>query len=298
MRRTDCLMVWIVALLVGCSVLTSCSEQKKRTRKAAVKVETLTVGGSNASGKTKDYVGTIEEKTGATLSFELGGNITSIHVDEGDRVSKGQVLATINPTTLNETHRGALSTLKQAQDAYRRFQPLHKAGTISDIKWVEIESKLEQAKAAEAIARQQLTHTSIRAPFNGVVASKQADMGTYVLPGQPVLKIADVKTVNAKLSVPEAEISHLHIGDKVRVSVGALGDAVFWGTISEKGIDANPISHTYDVKVGIENTGRRLLPGMVCKAQVTSGDTQPAQTRFRRNALSSIQTTPALYGPS
>ena len=200
-------------MLVGCSALTSCSEQKKRTRKAAVKVETLTVGGSNASGKTKDYVGTIEEKTGATLSFELGGNITSIHVDEGDRVSKGQVLATINPTTLNETHRGALSTLKQAQDAYRRFQPLHKAGTISDIKWVEIESKLEQAKAAEAIARQQLTHTSIRAPFNGVVASKQADMGTYVLPGQPVLKIADVKAVNAKLSVPEAEISHLHIGD-------------------------------------------------------------------------------------
>ena len=106
MRRTDCLMVWLVALLVGCSVLTSCSEQKKRTRKAAVKVETLTVGGSNASGKTKDYVGTIEEKTGATLSFELGGNITSIRVDEGDRVSKGQVLATINPTTLNETHRG------------------------------------------------------------------------------------------------------------------------------------------------------------------------------------------------
>lgn len=270
-------MVWLVALLVGCSVLTSCSEQKKRTRKAAVKVETLTVGDSNASGKTKDYVGTIEEKTGSTLSFELGGNITSIRVDEGDRVSKGQVLATINPTTLNETHRGALSTLKQAQDAYRRFQPLHKAGTISDIKWVEIESKLEQAKAAEAIARQQLTHTSIRAPFNGVVASKQADMGTYVLPGQPVLKIADVKAVNAKLSVPEAEISHLHIGDKVRVSVGALGDAVFWGTISEKGIDANPISHTYDVKVGIENTGRRLLPGMVCNAQVTSGDTQPAQ---------------------
>ena len=125
MRRTDCLMVWLVALLVGSSVLTSCSEQKKRTRKAAVKVETLTVGGSNASGKTKDYVGTIEEKTGSTLSFELGGNITSIRVDEGDRVSKGQVLATINPTTLNETHRGALSTLKQAQDAYRRFLPLH-----------------------------------------------------------------------------------------------------------------------------------------------------------------------------
>ena len=68
-------MVWLVALLAACAVLAGCSEQEKKTQKAAVKVETLTVGGSNASGKTKDYVGTIEEKTGSTLSFELGGNI-------------------------------------------------------------------------------------------------------------------------------------------------------------------------------------------------------------------------------
>lgn len=265
-----------MALLAACALLAGCSEQEKKTQKAAVRVETFSVG-ANADGKTNDYVGTIEEKTAAMLSFELGGNITSIRAYEGDRVSKGEVLATINPTTLNETHRASLSTLRQAHDAYRRFLPLHKAGTISDIKWVEIESALEQAKAAEAIARQQLSHTAIRAPFDGVVASKQADMGAYVLPGQPVLKIADVRTVRAKISVPEAEISHLHIGDKVRLSVAALGDDVFYGTISEKGIDANPISHTYDVKVGIENTGRRLLPGMVCNAQVASSNSKQAQ---------------------
>ena len=108
---------------------------------------------------------------------------------------------------------------------------------------MEIESKLEQAKAAGAIARQQLSHTTIAAPFDGVIASKQADMGTYVLPGQPVLKIANVTAVNARISVPEAEISHLHIGDKVKLSVAAIDGAVFYGTISEKGIDANPISH-------------------------------------------------------
>ena len=265
-----------MALLVGSMVLTGCSKQARKTEKAPVKVETFTVG-TNAEGKTKDYVGTIEEKTGSTLSFELGGNITSIRVDEGDKVSKGQVLATINPTTLTEAHRSAVSTLNQAQDAYRRFLPLHKAGTISDIKWVEIESKLEQAKAAEAIARKQLSHTTIAAPFDGVIASKQADMGTYVLPGQPVLKIANVTAVNARISVPEAEISHLHIGDKVKLSVAALDGAVFYGTISEKGIDANPISHTYDIKVGIANTGRRLLPGMVCNAQIASGDSDSAR---------------------
>ena len=81
---------------------------------------------------------------GSTLSFEIAGNITSIRVEEGDRVSKGQLLATINPTTVKEAHRATLTTLKQAQDAYRRFLPLHQSGTISDMKWVEIESKLEQ----------------------------------------------------------------------------------------------------------------------------------------------------------
>ena len=121
------------------------------------------------------------------------------------------------------------------------------------MKWVEIESKLEQAKAAESIARQQLSHSTLTAPFSGVIAAKNVDMGTYVLPGQPVLKLANVAQVNAKVSVPEAEISLLHVGDKVKLTVTALSGAVFYGTISEKGIDANPISHTYDIKVGITN---------------------------------------------
>lgn len=80
-------------------------------------------------------------------------------------MSKGQLLATINPTTVKEAHRATLTTLKQAQDAYRRFLPLHQSGTISDMKWVEIESKLEQAKAAESIARQQLSHSTLTAPL-------------------------------------------------------------------------------------------------------------------------------------
>ena len=141
---------------------------------------------------------------------------------------------------------------------------------------MEIESKLEQAKAAESIARQQLSHSTLTAPFAGVIAAKNVDLGTYVLPGQPVLKLANVAQVNAKISVPEAEISHLHVGDKVKLTVAALSGAIFRGKISEKGIDANPISHTYDVKVGITYPQGRLLPGMVCNAQVQGSAATPS----------------------
>ena len=274
MKQKDVITGWLVAFIISCMMLAGCTEKSRKLEKKNVKVETISVGNTNLGG-TKDYVGTIEEKMGSTLSFEIAGNITSIRVEEGDRVSKGQLLATINPTTMKEAHRATLTTLKQAQDAYRRFLPLHQSGTISDMKWVEIESKLEQAKAAESIARQQLSHSTLTAPFAGVIAAKNVDLGTYVLPGQPVLKLANVAQVNAKVSVPEAEISHLHVGDKVKLTVAALSGAIFRGTISEKGIDANPISHTYDVKVGITNPQGRLLPGMVCNAQVQGSAATP-----------------------
>lgn len=275
MKQKDVITGWLVAFIISSMMLAGCTEKNRKLEKKNVKVETISVGNTYLGG-TKDYVGTIEEKMGSTLSFEIAGNITSIRVEEGDRVSKGQLLATINPTTVKEAHRATLTTLKQAQDAYRRFLPLHQSGTISDMKWVEIESKLEQAKAAESIARQQLSHSTLTAPFAGVIAAKNVDLGTYVLPGQPVLKLANVAQVNAKVSVPEAEISHLHVGDKVKLTVAALSGAIFRGTISEKGIDANPISHTYDVKVGITNPQGRLLPGMVCNAQVQGSAATPS----------------------
>lgn len=103
MKQIESLMGWLIAFIISGLMLTGCTEKAKKTEKKSVKVETLSVGDTNLEG-TKDYVGTIEEKMGSTLSFEIAGNITSIRVDEGDRVSKGQLLATINPTTEQRRH--------------------------------------------------------------------------------------------------------------------------------------------------------------------------------------------------
>lgn len=148
---SSCLIFMGCSLMITgfCLLLTGCTEKARKEEKKNIKVETISVGNTNLGG-TKDYVGTIEEKMGSTLSFEIAGNITSIRVDEGDRVSKGQLLATINPTTVKEAHRATLTTLKQAEDAYRRFLPLHQSGTISDMKWVEIEVNWNRRRQPKA----------------------------------------------------------------------------------------------------------------------------------------------------
>ena len=122
MKKKDGMTGWLMKcsssclIFMGCSLifmgfsllLTGCTEKARKMEKKNIKVETISVGNTNLGG-TKDYVGTIEEKMGSTLSFEIAGNITSIRVDEGDRVSKGQLLATINPTTVKEAHRATLT---------------------------------------------------------------------------------------------------------------------------------------------------------------------------------------------
>ena len=114
-----------VVMVAGCT-----GRSDKAAEEAAIPVKALTV--SLSAGSTgENYVGTIEENSGSMLSFEVPGNIQSVAVDAGQRVAKGQVLAVLDKTTLQQAHAAALSTLKQAEDAYRRFDPLHRQSTIT-----------------------------------------------------------------------------------------------------------------------------------------------------------------------
>lgn len=265
-------------------LLSSCGKKKEDAGKSPVNVSVVTVG--TAGGDiNSEYVGNIVEREGTALSFQVPGNVLTLRADNGDRVSRGQLLATIDPSSLRDAHKLALSTLRQAQDAYRRFEPLHKQGVVSDIRWVEIQTKLEQAQASEQLARTQLSRTSLVAPFSGVVSARTAERGMNVIAGQQIFRLVDISRVDAQVSVPENEVSSIRVGDHARAVVGALGGRVYDAVVTEKGIEANPVSHTYNVKLGISNSDRQLMPGMVCnvrlmKSAVAAGGPQDVSIPF------------------
>lgn len=260
----------VLYLLLPAALLlaASCSEKKEAPAKSPIPVKVLTVGGGN-SALTRDYVGTVEESTGSMLSFETGGNISRLLADEGDAVRKGQVLATIDGASLRDMHEAALAVLNQARDAHKRYGNLHKEGTVPDVKWAEIESKLKQAESAERIARTNLSHAVLRAPFSGTIASRQVDGGMNVAPGQPVFKLVQIDRVNIKVSVPEDEITQWSVGRQATLSVAALGGQTFTAKVSEKGVEADPAAHTYTVKLSLPNPSGKLMPGMVCRVLVS-----------------------------
>lgn len=254
-------------LIVAVMLLWACGNKKDNTPKAPVAVSVVTVGGTD-SGVSSEYVGSIVERSGTALSFEVPGNVLRLMVDQGDHVSKGQLLATLDPVTLRDAHQLTLTTLHQAEDAYRRFEPLHKQGVVSDIRWVEIQTKLEQAQSSERLARTQLQRTSLVAPFSGVISERTAERGMNVMAGQQIYRLVDISSVDVKMSVPEGEVSSIKVGARARVSVKAVGGKSYEAVVKEKGVEANAVSHTYSMKLGIVNSDGKLMPGMVCSVEM------------------------------
>lgn len=265
--KNICLTITVLTGLIA----TGCSEKAAEEKEKTVSVKIMEAGESAASGR--NYIGTVEEIYGSELSFEVGGNVEAVYVSEGDRVSKGRKLATVNSSSLKDLHEAEAATLKQAEDAYRRYEQLYKQGSLPDIKWVEVQSKLQQAVSAESVARKKLKDCELYSPMSGYVAKRNVDPGVNVIPGETVLKVVDISKVYIKFSVPENEIARISKGRDAIVTVSALDGETFEAKIAEKGVSANPVSHTYDVKIVMNNVGDRLLPGMVCNVYL------PAESR-------------------
>lgn len=116
----------------------------------------------------------------------------------------------------------------------------------------------------EQIAKKNLKDVELRAPYSGIIAQKSIDTGSTVLPGVPAFKLMKIDWVNVNISVPENEVADVKMGADVTVTVAALGGKSFSGKITEKGIAADPLAHTYKALARIENRQGELLPGMVC----------------------------------
>lgn len=250
--------------ICGCS---SSSEHTGENKRAEIRVKTLTAG-HDKKNIHKEYVGLVEGSLSAFVSFPVMGTIEKIHVAEGHFVKKGDILAELDAYSLTHAHTAALALLNQAEDAMKRMQMLYDSESLAEIKYIEMQTDLEKARSAEAIARKNLEDSRLSAPFSGVIGKKTAEVGENVMPNQSVFTLIKIDNVHVKVAVPEKEIGSIRLGQPASVRVSALNGESFDGVIAEKGIAADPVSHTYDIRITVSNTGNGLLPGMVGNAVI------------------------------
>ena len=245
--------------------LCGCGEKKKTAAEQTVRVKVQQIQAEVVNGE-QGFSGTIEESSGTSLSFAVTGTIKKIYVSAGQMVAAGQLIAELDPTTLQNAYTIAKTSLEQAQDTYNRMKELHDAGSLPEMQWISIENQLKSAMASEAMSKKSLNDTKLYAPFSGYIASRDGEIGQNAIPGSPIVKLVNIGSVKVKISVPENEVQRIAKGSSMKIIVPALSNREFSGRVTERGVSADPRSRTYEVKATIQNPGSQLLPGMICQA--------------------------------
>ena len=259
-------------LLLAVLLVSSCGQKKEQQTKAPTRVKTLMVS-PGLVDKAQTYVGIVEEREATAVSFTGMGVVKRMLVNEGQTVSRGQLIAEMDDTQARNLLVGAEASMAQANDALERFKMLHDNGSLPEMQWVEIQSKVAQAKSQLEVAKKNLADCRLTAPVSGIIGKKLVGAGETALPSQAVVNILDISTVKIKVSVPEAEIGGITANTPTSIKVEAI-DGSYQGGRIEKGVEADALTHTYDIRINVANSGRKLLPGMVASVRFVSEGSQ------------------------
>jgi len=234
----------------------------------------------------RDLAGVIRGEMEALVAPEIAGRLQDVYVEVGERVRKGQALARIEGTSYwlsSEAARGQFEAaklqLRQAEDNYNRYEPLHETGSISAAQWENISNAYEAAQinyeASQAgyyRAADTAGETTIRAPIPGVVAVRNFDIGSMVGPSYQVFEIVKTDPMKVSIGVNEEDIGTVIPESEVEVTVDAYPAEVFTGVVYSIGVKADPRTHAFPVEVRLENTDGRLKSGMVAHVRLPIKD--------------------------
>lgn len=212
--------------------------------------------------------GTVEANQTTSVSTRLMAQVTAVHVVAGDTVRRGQVLLEIDP----EAARGQLAQAKGglaqakaqlalAERNYRRFEELYKSRAASELEldqartqFEQTRGAVEQAEGAVSAASSVASDSTVRAPYSGRVVRRRVEVGDLAAPGRPLLTLQSGDQRRLVLPVPESVVSGsgLAVGDPVPLKIGVRPDlGILDGTVVEMTPGADPLSHSFDVKVGL-----------------------------------------------
>ena len=256
--------ITVLFLLLGCKQKEDANKTNTYIKDKATKVLVQQIQSENNKLSLK-YSGTVEASKTIPLNFRTNGTVEKVLVDEGDFVKKGQLLATIDDTDAKNLFEITESKYQQANDAYNRLKSVYDKGSLPEIKWVEMETNLAQAKSSLELSKNNLEKCKLISPVNGVIGRRNIEpgMSSISLSGSP-LEIVDIRMVNIKISIPENEISKIKKGLHAEISVSAVGNKKFEGKIINVSPVADKFSRTYDAKIEVTNSELDLKPGMVC----------------------------------
>jgi len=278
------LEVMIIIMLVAVAFF-SCNAQKDEGTVAeesfgAAQVKVFKVKRQKISEKLF-YTGLIEAQNKIVITPEVGGKIAKIYVESGDVVKKGQLLAELDTRAIRLQLEQAQAALAVAEASYNdasrnreRMERLKNENAISDQQYEKVklafdsaDAQLLQAAAVANLAKHSLNVSLMKAPFSGVIASKNADVGDVInpmmggySPSSGVVTLMNFSQVKVEIDVSYQDIIRIKKGQASWLKVSAFSDKVFPGEVTVVNLAADPMTKKFKVEVLVENPDLLLRP--------------------------------------
>lgn len=313
----------VLSLAAGVLSLTACNSEKPVSKVPAETVRDIQVLTVQHSMLPSYYeaMGTVRPLQSAQVSSQTMGNILRMTAREGDRVSRGQVLAIIDDSQTRAALDRALagqrassqdvaaagSEYALAESTLKRYQILQDKKSVSPHEFEEVSARYQAAKArlamaqassagAEAAVAQARTsqgYTSVRAPFAGIVTAKLAETGNLASPGVPLYTLEDSATFRLEVSVDERNVGVVHLGATVPVVIDAVSGTPLTAKVAQILPAADTGSRSFTVKLELPKNSL-IRTGLFGRAQFPTGTRDgfsvPQSAVVRRGSMQAVYT--------
>jgi multidrug efflux system membrane fusion protein len=268
----------IILSLSGLLFLTGCNRNKEGgSTTQAVPVRTVSVISQRLSEPVRTS-GYLSSESEMKLSFKTGGLIDKIHVEEGERVRKGQTLAALKLDEIQAYAEQAKNGHEKAKRDFARAQNLYRDSVATLEQIQDAETGLNVAKSNLDIAEFNLTHSTLKAPCDGRILKRLAEANELIGPGYPAFVFGtDGSEWVVKVGVADRDVVRLSIGDSASVTFDAFPGLRFPASIRTVSGAPDPMSGIFEAELNIRKGESSFVNGLMADV-----DIYPSQKRDYR----------------
>jgi membrane fusion protein (multidrug efflux system) len=213
--------------------------------------------------------GNVQTKQNVLIYPEMLGVLKSVFVKEGQEVTKGQALATIDDGGMSEQLAQLNANAQLAKTTYERQKRLWNQKIGSEIQFLQAQTSYEAQKSAVNQLKNQLEKATINAPFSGIIDNIFKEKGTVVAPGtgSEIFRILNLSNMYIETDVPEMYIANITENKAVEVSFPVLGEIVH-SKIRQVGNYINPNNRSFKIEIGVPNLNGKVKPNLTAKLKL------------------------------
>lgn len=260
--------LFLVWLFAGCA-----EKEPSQTEDVVRPVKTMVIAGADAAGM-RSFPARIAAAARADLAFRVPGTVQDFPIKEGDQLRKGGLVARLDPTDYQIVVNDKRATFEKAEKNFERGKKLIESGAISQVDFDKLEAEFKNAQAALNTATQDLGYTELKAPFEGMIATREVERYEEVLAKQTIAVLQNIEMLEVKFDAPESIIRSIRrdddekgtsASDRIQVFASFEGqpEARYPLTFKEISTKADAKTQTFEITYLMKQLEQgTVLPGM------------------------------------